>query len=146
MISSIKPLKNGHIRGHGSSNLTRRAEVEKSATADAHINQLRLEIESRLRISLPEDISASLADGVILCHVANHVRPRAVPSIHVPSPSVPKLNTAKCRRNVENFLLACRKIGVREDLICSPSDILEPRKQGSVRVAISVSELLISTV
>jgi len=113
---SIKPLKNGHgLRGHGSSNLvTRRAEVEKSASADAHINQLRMEIESRLRISLPEDISASLADGVILCHVANHVRPRAVPSIHVPSPSVPKLNTAKCRRNVENFLLACRKIGVRE--------------------------------
>ena len=26
----------------------------------------------------------------------------------------PKLTTAKCRRNVENFLLACRKIGVRE--------------------------------
>jgi len=147
-IIQKQALKNGHglIRGHHSSNLivanTRRAEVEKSASADAHINQLRMEIESRLRISLPEDISASLADGVILCHVANHVRPRAVPSIHVPSPSVPKLNTAKCRRNVENFLLACRKIGVREDLICSPSDILEPRKQGSVRVAISVSELL----
>merc|ERR1719225_1189175 len=145
-IIQKQALKNRLIRGHHSSNLivanTRRAEVEKSASADAHINQLRMEIESRLRISLPEDISASLADGVILCHVANHVRPRAVPSIHVPSPSVPKLNTAKCRRNVENFLLACRKIGVREDLICSPSDILEPRKQGSVRVAISVSELL----
>ena len=88
-----KPLKNGHIRSHHQSNLvvasaTRRAEVEKSASADAHINQLRMEIESRLRINLPEDISASLADGVILCHVANHVRPRAVPSIHVPSPSV----------------------------------------------------------
>ena len=62
--------------------------MEKSASADTHINQLRMEIESRLRIALPEDISASLADGVILCHVANHVRPRAVPSIHVPSPSV----------------------------------------------------------
>ena len=62
--------------------------MEKSATADAHINQLRLEIETRLRITMPEDISAALADGVILCHVANHVRPRAVPSIHVPSPSV----------------------------------------------------------
>jgi hypothetical protein len=146
---------NGHAAtsGRTSNNLTsssnslhgqghRRHDVEKSATADAHINQLRLEIESRLRITMPQDISAALADGVILCHVANHVRPRAVPSIHVPSPSVPKLNTAKCRRNVENFLLACRKIGVREDLICSPSDILEPRKQGSVRVAISVSELL----
>ena len=62
--------------------------MEKSATADAHINQLRMEIESRLRITMPQDISAALADGVILCHVANHVRPRAVPSIHVPSPSV----------------------------------------------------------
>ena len=104
-------------------------------------------VESRLRISLPENLSTALADGVILCHVANHVRPRAVPSIHVPSPAVvsnfdksisipidledfymtklfysiiilrlfqPKLNTAKCRRNVENFLLACKRIGVRE--------------------------------
>merc|ERR1711981_772945 len=119
-----------------------RRDCDKSATADSHISSLKMHIESRLRISLPDNLSSALADGVILCHVANHVRPRAVPSIHVPSPSVPKLNTAKCRRNVENFLLACRKIGVREDLICSPSDILEPRKQGSVRVAISVSELL----
>merc|ERR1712079_719832 len=103
-------------RGH---QYTARRDVEKSATADAHISQLRLEIESRLRITLPEDISIALADGVILCHIANHVRPRAVPSIHVPSPSVPKLNTAKCRRNVENFLLACRKIGVREDELFS---------------------------
>ena len=29
-----------------------------------------------------------------------------------------------------------------QDLICSPADILEPRKKGTVRVAISVSELL----
>ena len=29
-----------------------------------------------------------------------------------------------------------------QDLICSPSDVLEPRKQGTVRVAITVSELL----
>jgi len=142
-IKSLGKLKMEAANARNSSSTSRgRHDVEKSATADAHINQLRLEIESRLRITLPEDISPALADGVILCHVANHVRPRAVPSIHVPSPSVPKLNTAKCRRNVENFLLACRKIGVREDLICSPSDILEPRKQGSVRVAISVSELL----
>ena len=72
------------LRGH----YPARRDVEKSATADAHISQLRHEIESRLRINLPEDISSSLADGVILCHIANHVRPRAVPSIHVPSPSV----------------------------------------------------------
>lgn len=81
---------NGHRQANNGnvSSAIRRHDVEKSATADAHINQLRMEIESRLRINLPEDISSSLADGVILCHVANHVRPRAVPSIHVPSPSV----------------------------------------------------------
>jgi hypothetical protein len=141
--STVNVHSSNGVAGHRvGSQYTARRDVEKSATADAHISQLRLEIESRLRITLPEDISIALTDGVILCHIANHVKPRAVPSIHVPSPSVPKLTTAKCRRNVENFLLACRKIGVREDLICSPADILEPRKQGSVRVAISVSELL----
>ncbi len=29
-----------------------------------------------------------------------------------------------------------------QDLICSPADILEPRKQGTVRVSICVGELL----
>ena len=82
-MASLDHSTNGH-RGQ----YTARRDVEKSATADAHISQLRIEIESRLRITLPEDISMALADGVILCHIANHVKPRAVPSIHVPSPSV----------------------------------------------------------
>ncbi|MEQ2201064.1 hypothetical protein XENOCAPTIV_007022 [Xenoophorus captivus] len=97
-------------------------------------------IESRLKVVLPEDLSTSLMDGVVLCHLANHIRPRSVGSIHVPSPAVvrvvhqgvhlviklsynilygcsclffqPKLSMAKCRRNVENFLDACKKIGV----------------------------------
>nr|XP_042115137.1 DISP complex protein LRCH3 isoform X7 [Peromyscus maniculatus bairdii] len=76
------------------------------------IDQLRKHIEYRLKVSLPCDLGAALTDGVVLCHLANHVRPRSVPSIHVPSPAVPKLTMAKCRRNVENFLDACRKIGV----------------------------------
>ena len=62
MTSSSNSLHGGHGPVH------RRHDVEKSATADAHINQLRLEIETRLRITMPEDISAALADGVILCH------------------------------------------------------------------------------
>ena len=96
MTSSSNSLHGGHGPVH------RRHDVEKSATADAHINQLRLEIETRLRITMPEDISAALADGVILCHVANHVRPRAVPSIHVPSPSVVSVYYTPCTHN--NFL------------------------------------------
>lgn len=93
-------------------------------------------------MSLGEDLAAALADGVVLCHIANHVSPRAVSSIHVPSPAVPKLTGAKCRRNVDNFLSACRKIGVREDLICQVTDIMEPKKTNTVRVAITVTELL----
>ncbi|XP_032979539.1 DISP complex protein LRCH3 isoform X9 [Rhinolophus ferrumequinum] len=89
------------------------------------IDQLRKHIEHRLKVSLPCDLGAALTDGVVLCHLANHVRPRSVPSIHVPSPAVPKLTMAKCRRNVENFLEACRKIGVPQDNLCSPSDILQ---------------------
>ena len=65
-------------------------------------------------MTLPDDLSSALQDGVVLCHLANHVRARSVASIHVPSPAVPKLTVAKCRRNVENFIEACRRIGVSE--------------------------------
>uniref|UniRef100_A0A672JD13 Leucine-rich repeats and calponin homology (CH) domain containing 1 n=1 Tax=Salarias fasciatus TaxID=181472 RepID=A0A672JD13_SALFA len=50
--------------------------------------QLRDSIESRLKVVLPEDLGSSLMDGVVLCHLANHIRPRSVASIHVPSPAV----------------------------------------------------------
>lgn len=96
-------------------------------------------IESRLKVSLPSDLGPSLMDGVVLCHLVNQVRPRSVASIHVPSPAVPKLTMAKCRRNVENFLTACRQLGVPEDVTCSAQDVLEER--GLVRVAITVQEL-----
>ncbi|XP_019358600.1 PREDICTED: leucine-rich repeat and calponin homology domain-containing protein 3 [Gavialis gangeticus] len=104
------------------------------------IEQLRKNIESRLKVSLPSDLGAALTDGVVLCHLANHVRPRSVPSIHVPSPAVPKLTMAKCRRNVENFLEACRKIGVPQDNLCSPSDILQLNRsvKGTVETLLSL--------
>lgn len=37
---------------------------------------------------LPDDVGAALMDGVVLCHLANHICPRSVASIHVPSPAV----------------------------------------------------------
>ncbi|XP_074988165.1 DISP complex protein LRCH3 isoform X4 [Caretta caretta] len=102
--------------------------------------QLRKNIESRLKVSLPSDLGAALTDGVVLCHLANHVWPRSVPSIHVPSPAVPKLTMAKCRRNVENFLEACRKIGVPQERLCLPLHILE--EKGLTQVAVTVHALL----
>uniref|UniRef100_A0A452S7U5 Leucine rich repeats and calponin homology domain containing 3 n=1 Tax=Ursus americanus TaxID=9643 RepID=A0A452S7U5_URSAM len=104
------------------------------------IDQLRKHIEYRLKVSLPCDLGAALTDGVVLCHLANHVRPRSVPSIHVPSPAVPKLTMAKCRRNVENFLEACRKIGVPQEQLCLPLHILE--EKGLSQVAVTVRALL----
>ncbi|XP_058518010.1 DISP complex protein LRCH3 isoform X7 [Ochotona princeps] len=104
------------------------------------IEQLRKHIEYRLKVSLPCDLGAALTDGVVLCHLANHVRPRSVPSIHVPSPAVPKLTMAKCRRNVENFLEACRKIGVPQEQLCLPLHILE--EKGLSQVAVTVQALL----
>lgn len=45
-------------------------------------------LESRLQRPLPEDLAEALANGVILCQLANQLRPRSVPFIHVPSPAV----------------------------------------------------------
>ncbi|XP_039620708.1 DISP complex protein LRCH3 isoform X2 [Polypterus senegalus] len=103
--------------------------------------QLRKNIESRLKVSLPSDLGSALTDGVVLCHLANHVRPRSVSSIHVPSPAVPKLTMAKCRRNVENFLEACRKIGVPQERLCSPEAVLE----GDSERLCQTLEVLLST-
>ncbi|KAM4676994.1 leucine-rich repeat and calponin homology domain-containing protein 4 isoform 2-T2 [Discoglossus pictus] len=90
----------------------------------ALLAQLRKDIESHLNVTLGEPLSEFLANGVILCQLLNHLRPRSISSIHVPSPAVPKLNPVKCRRNVDSFLDACRRIGVPERDLCLASDIL----------------------
>lgn len=101
-------------------------------------------IESLLQLRLPEELGEALSDGELLCRLANRLRPRLVPFIHVPSPAAvsdpptkkhtpplqntplnpplfvnppqPKLSTANSRRNVESFLEACRRLGVPEVL------------------------------
>ncbi|XP_004412282.1 PREDICTED: leucine-rich repeat and calponin homology domain-containing protein 1 isoform X2 [Odobenus rosmarus divergens] len=103
---------------------TIRRKMEQMREEKELVEQLRESIEMRLKVSLHEDLGAALMDGVVLCHLVNHIRPRSVASIHVPSPAVPKLSMAKCRRNVENFLEACRKLGVPEADLCSSYDIL----------------------
>ncbi|XP_040513738.1 leucine-rich repeat and calponin homology domain-containing protein 1 isoform X8 [Gallus gallus] len=104
---------------------TIRRKMEQMREERELVEQLRENIETRLKICLPEDLGSALMDGVVLCHLVNHIRPRSVGSIHVPSPAVPKLSMAKCRRNVENFLDACRKLGIPEADLCSPYDILQ---------------------
>ncbi|XP_059129316.1 leucine-rich repeat and calponin homology domain-containing protein 1 [Peromyscus eremicus] len=123
---------------------TIRRKMEQLREEKELVEQLRESIEMRLKVTLHEDLGAALMDGVVLCHLANHIRPRSVASIHVPSPAVPKLSMAKCRRNVENFLEACRKLGVPEEKLCLPHHILE--EKGLVKVGMTVQALLDVTV
>ncbi|KAI3375864.1 hypothetical protein L3Q82_004140 [Scortum barcoo] len=88
------------------------------------ITQLRKTLESRLKLTLPEDLGEALSNGTVLCQLVNQIRPRSVSIIHIPSPAVPKLSSAKCRLNVENFIAACRKLGVPEMDMCASSDVL----------------------
>ncbi|XP_025079913.1 leucine-rich repeat and calponin homology domain-containing protein 2-like isoform X15 [Pomacea canaliculata] len=121
-------------------NFTVRRRDEMHREENQQLEMLRQTIESRLKVTLPDNLPEALRDGVVLCHLANLIRPRSVASIHVPSPAVPKLTLAKCRRNVENFLEACKKIGVDQEQICAPADIMDER--GVQRVAITVAALV----
>lgn len=143
-VFGLKP-RSVFLRSHKSlesvdPQFTMRRKMEQLREELELMETLRDSIESRLKVILPEDLGSSLMDGVVLCHLANHIRPRSVASIHVPSPAVPKLSMAKCRRNVENFLDACRKIGVPEDKLCLPHHILE--EKGLVKVSITVQALV----
>ncbi|XP_073436357.1 leucine-rich repeat and calponin homology domain-containing protein 1 isoform X3 [Dendrobates tinctorius] len=119
---------------------TIRRKMEQMREEKELVESLRENIEIRLKICLPEDLGFALMDGVALCHLVNQIRPRSVGSIHVPSPAVPKLSMAKCRRNVENFLEACRKMGVPEEKLCLPHHILE--EKGLVKVSATVQALV----
>ncbi|XP_061565675.1 leucine-rich repeat and calponin homology domain-containing protein 4 isoform X2 [Cololabis saira] len=104
------------------------------------VTQLRKTLESRLKMSLPEDLGEALSNGTLLCQLVNQIRPRAVSIIHIPSPAVPKLSSAKSRLNVENFMSACRKLGVPEDSLFSPQ--LIPEDEGLSRLGHTVHMLL----
>ncbi|XP_059831289.1 leucine-rich repeat and calponin homology domain-containing protein 4 isoform X2 [Hypanus sabinus] len=112
---------------------------EQAANEEEQIAQLRKSIESRLKQTLPEDLGEALNNGVMLCQLVNHLRPRFISIIHIPSPAVPKLSLAKSRRNVESFLEACRKMGVPQDILCESQHILE--EDGLLRVAETVRHL-----
>ncbi|XP_034286742.1 leucine-rich repeat and calponin homology domain-containing protein 4 isoform X1 [Pantherophis guttatus] len=106
------------------------------------LGQLRKAIESHLNLILAEDLGEALADGVILCQLANRLCPRSVPFIHVPSPAVPKLNAAKSRKNLQSFLAACRQLGIPEVSLCGGPDIAL-LLQGNVRGFLCLLEALL---
>uniref|UniRef100_F6W7C2 Calponin-homology (CH) domain-containing protein n=2 Tax=Ciona intestinalis TaxID=7719 RepID=F6W7C2_CIOIN len=128
-LEVIKP-RTAHRKKHTDTDqmsFTMRRRTEKIYEEMEMLEGLRESIASRLKMPLPPDLMPALADGVILCHLANHLKARSIPTIHVPSPAVPKLSMAKCRRNVDNFLDACTKLGVNPKRLCDSTDILHER-------------------
>lgn len=111
----------------GASNYTMRRFYDSAKEEFIELEKLRTVIEEKLRIKLPDDLPASLSDGIVLCHFVNHLKKGTILNIHVPSSGVPKLNMTKCQMNVDAFLDACRKIGVGKIDVCAPPDILEEK-------------------
>ena len=89
-------------------------------------------IESKLKIILHDDVASCIKNGVILCHLLNHIYPRAIQIIHVPSMAMPTLSMAKSRKNVESFIEACQKFGLNPNEICSSQDIIESKNTHKV--------------
>lgn len=137
MRTPPRPSRAGTPQG---GEFTIRRGLERAREEHELIEQLRWVIESRLKVQLPAEMGPSLVDGVVLCHLANQVQPRSVASIHVPSAAMPKLTLAKCRRNVENFLNACRQLGVPEGDLFAWEDLVLRVDMG--RVAVSVAALV----
>ncbi|XP_031155636.2 leucine-rich repeat and calponin homology domain-containing protein 4 isoform X1 [Sander lucioperca] len=121
--SNVKPTGSVFTLGE-SGRSESRTMLRSTKDERADVTQLRKTLESRLKISLPEDLADALSNGTVLCQLANQIRQRSVSIIHIPSPAVPKLSPAKCRLNVENFIAACRKLGVPETDVCVCSDVL----------------------
>ncbi|XP_073255042.1 leucine-rich repeat and calponin homology domain-containing protein 1-like [Porites lutea] len=128
------------FRDKANPNFTIKRMYDSAREEFEQLERLRESIESRLKVTLPDDLLASLADGVVLCHLINNIRKGMIPSIHIPSAGVPKLTMPKCQKNVDYFLEACRKLGVTKDKLCTPSDILE--EKSPLRVCQTVESLL----
>ena len=122
----------GHDVNIKNSIFTMRRNLYNQHQEFEEIEFLKRIIETRLKISLQDDIASSIKNGVILCHLLNHIYPRAIQIIHVPSMSMPTLSMAKSRKNVESFIEACQKFGLNSDEICSSNDIIESRNTHKV--------------
>ncbi|XP_032439110.1 leucine-rich repeat and calponin homology domain-containing protein 4 isoform X1 [Xiphophorus hellerii] len=130
--SSIKPTGTTFTLGE-SGRSESRTTLRSPKEERKDLIQLRKTLESRLKTSLPEDLGEALSNGTVLCQLVNQIRPRSVSIIHIPSPAVPKLSSAKSRLNIENFITACRKLGVPESEMCVCSDVLLCKLPGVLR-------------
>ncbi len=88
--------------------------AERMQKLDAKYNpaleaELRRWIESTTGESIGSNFQEGLKSGVILCNLANKLKPKSVPSVNSSSLAFKQME------NINNFLQACRNFGVRSD-------------------------------
>eukprot|EP00118_Oscarella_pearsei_P025803 m.308799 g.308799 ORF g.308799 m.308799 type:complete len:684 (+) comp44828_c0_seq1:14-2065(+) len=106
------------------------------------MEEMRVALESRLGITLPEDLTSALSDGIVLCNMVNRIRPLTIQTIYTRA-GEGKLTTLKAQKNVDAFLDGCRKLGVPESHLCSPADILHLDERDPLKVCLTVETLLL---
>jgi hypothetical protein len=76
-------------------------------------------------LTCPLDLPAALSDGVVLCKLVNTVVPGKIPKIYMESGESSNL---KLRKNVDNFLEACRAMRLAGAMEVTALDIVQARK------------------
>ncbi|KAF9414438.1 hypothetical protein BGZ94_000395 [Podila epigama] len=119
-VALLTPSSNGS----GSSPLTSSVDIVGKRLREEQL-QTRVKaaqnfIEKTLGITLPsDDLHESLKDGVILCKLANRLRPGTVQQISLKNLPFVKME------NIGNFLLAARQLGVQSSDLFQTVDLYE---------------------
>eukprot|EP01089_Gocevia_fonbrunei_P008016 TRINITY_DN1954_c0_g1_i4.p1 TRINITY_DN1954_c0_g1~~TRINITY_DN1954_c0_g1_i4.p1 ORF type:complete len:113 (+),score=32.39 TRINITY_DN1954_c0_g1_i4:136-474(+) len=89
-------------------------------------NSLKAWIESKTGESIGDDFAAGLKDGLILCKLANALRPGAVPKVN------PSKLAFKQMENINAFLHACELMGVEKESTFMTVDLFEAKNMSIV--------------
>ncbi|CAD5231147.1 unnamed protein product [Bursaphelenchus okinawaensis] len=94
-----------------------------SSSVEVLRKTLQKHVTEKLEVTR-EKLAYQLADGVILCNFVNSLWPRTIPTVGKALGSLSVAQT-RARKNVENFIVACRSHGVSDTSLCTVTDILE---------------------
>lgn len=87
--------------------------------------QLREWIQLLLQRSIGEDLSESLANGVVLCEVIRTINASLMPGIK-------DGHGGTNLENISNFIAACQQLGVVSSALFDVSDLTEKKNMSSV--------------
>uniref|UniRef100_A0A0K0FTR3 Calponin-homology (CH) domain-containing protein n=1 Tax=Strongyloides venezuelensis TaxID=75913 RepID=A0A0K0FTR3_STRVS len=96
-----------------------------------------------LAVTKEDEISKQLSSGVLLCNFVNKLKPRTIPVVMASlSPSQP-VPLPKAKKNAENYVNAAKKLGLSENNLPTPEEIVGKRNLSKIASSIvSLNKLL----